>query len=310
MDTRLLATAVLVLGVLDPASGPPVAVASRGVPRQQPTFSTRSELVVLHVLVKDREGSYVIGLSQGAFTVLEDGEPQTIHLFSQEDAPATVGIVIDSSGSMATLRDRVIAATVSFANTSNPEDELFALAFNDGVRAALPPSSPFTHDPETLRRALTVAISPAGRTALYDAISSGLRYVVEGSRETKALVVVSDGGDNASTATFDQVLRATQVSNTVIYTVVLTDPLEPDSNPKLLKKLAEASGGEASQPKSVNDVEGALRRIARDIRNTYTIGYIPARIADGRFRRIRIEVAAPGRGGLRVRTREGYVAEK
>jgi VWFA-related protein len=262
------------------------------------------------VTVKDRAGSYVTGLSEEAFTVLEDGEPQAIHVFGQEDAPATVGIVIDSSGSMAPSRDRMIAAAASFARTSNPEDEMFALAFNDGVRAALPAVSPFTHDPETLRSALVVAIVPTGRTALYDAISAGLEYVAKGSLETKALVVVSDGGDNASAASFDQVLRATQVSNTVIYTVALTDPLERDSNPRLLKKLAEASGGEAFRPKSINAVEEVLRRIARDIRNMYTIGYIPTRVADGRFRKIEIEVAAPGRGGLRVRTREGYVAEK
>lgn len=308
MDARVLTAAVLALGVMAPASAPPVA--RLAVPRSQATFSARSELVVLHVMVKNRDGSYVSGLLQDAFTIIEDGEPQAIHVFGQEDAPATIGIVIDSSGSMTTSRDRMIAAAASFAKTSNPEDDMFALAFNDGVRAALPPVAPFTHDSEVLRSALVAAIVPTGRTALYDAISAGLEYVAKGSLETKALVVVSDGGDNASTATFDQVLRATQVSNTVIYTVALTDPLERDSNPRLLKKLAEASGGEAFRPKSINDVEEVLRRVARDIRNMYTIGYIPTRAADGRFRKIEIEVAAPGRGELRVRTREGYVAEK
>jgi VWFA-related protein len=106
------------------------------------------------------------------------------------------------------------------------------------------------------------------------------------------------------------VLRATQVANTVIYTVALTDPLERDANPGRLKRLADASGGEAFRPRGVAQVEEVLRRIARDIRNTYTIGYVPANVeADGRLRRIRVEVAAPGRGGLRVRTRQGYVME-
>jgi Ca-activated chloride channel homolog len=311
MDARLVPAAVLILGAIGSGAALGPSVALYGVAHQQPTFTAQLELVVLHVMVKDRKGSYVTGLSQDAFTILEDSEPQSIHYFGQEDAPATVGIVIDSSGSMGTLRDRVIASAGSFAETSNPDDEIFALAFNDEVRAALPPSAAFTHDPETLRRALTATISAVGRTALYDAIFAGLEYVAKGSRETKALVVVSDGGDNASTATFDQVLRATQVSNTVIYTVALTDPVERGSNPRLLKRLAEASGGEAFRPRGVNDVEDVLRRIARDIRNTYTIGYVPTRSGpDGRFRRIQIEVVAPGRGGLRVRTREGYVAEE
>ncbi len=213
---------------------------------------------------------------------------------------------------MVALRDRVIAAAGAFAQTSNPEDEIFALAFNDDVRAALPPSSPFTNRPDALRDALAVAISARGRTALFDAISTGIEYVSKGSSQTKALVVVSDGGDNASTTTFAQVLRTTQVSNTVIYTVALTDPVERESNPRLLKQLADASGGEAFRPRDVTQVGDVLRHIARDIRNMYTIGYVPTSItSDDRFRRIRVEVAAPGRGGLRVRTRSGYVvAEK
>jgi Ca-activated chloride channel homolog len=312
MNVRVLAATVLLLGSIDPrgaALGPPAALSPSS--HQQPTFTARLELVVLHVMVKDRKGSYVPDLSSDAFTILEEGEKQAIRFFGQEDAPATVGIVIDSSGSMGTLRDRVIAAAGAFAQTSNPEDEIFALAFNDTVRAALPPSALFTNDPATLRHALTVAISAAGRTALYDAISTGLDYVAKGSSQTKVLVVVSDGGDNASTATFEQVLRATQVSNTVIYTVALTDPLERDSNPGLLRQLAEASGGEAFRPRDVAHVEDVLRHIARDIRNTYTIGYVPTSVAPiGRFRRIHVDVAAPGRRALRVRTRAGYVADQ
>ena len=308
--TRLLAAGTLILGSLDPsraALGPSAALAL--APLQQPTFIARLDLVVLHVMVKDRKGSSVTGLASDAFTVFEDGKQQTIYFFGDEDAPATVGIVIDSSGSMGTVRDRVIAAAGAFAQTSNPADEIFALAFNDSVRAALPPSAPFTNDPATLRQAITVAISAVGRTALYDAISTGLEYVAKGSSQTKVLVVVSDGGDNASTATFDQVLRATHVSNTVVYTVALTDPLERDSNPRLLRRLAEASGGEAFRPRDSTQVDDVLRHIARDIRHTYTIGYVPTSVAPaGRFRRIRVEVAAPNRGTLRVRTRAGYVA--
>jgi Ca-activated chloride channel family protein len=313
MSARLLAVTILALSGLSATDPRRAAPATPGVLFQadQPTFTARAELVVLHVMVKDRKGSYVTGLTSDAFRVLEDGVPGTIQFFGVEDAPATVGIVIDSSGSMGTLRSRVIAAAGAFAETSNPEDEIFALAFNDVVRPALPRATPFTRDPVTLRYALTSTISAAGRTALYDAITAGLDYVARGTYQTRALVVVSDGGDNASTATFNQVLRATQVSNTVIYTVALTDPLERDANPKLLRRLADASGGEAFRPRDITEVEEVLRRIARDLRNTYTIGYAPPDASgDGRFHRVRVEVAAPGRGGLRVRTRDGYIVEQ
>jgi hypothetical protein len=139
MNARLLAAAVLMLGSIDPrgaALGSSAALTL--APHQQPTFTPRVELVVLHVMVKDRKGSYVPGLTSDAFTVLEDGEQQAIQFFGREDTPATVGIVIDSSGSMGALRDRVIAAAGAFAQTGNPDDEVFALAFNDVVRAALP----------------------------------------------------------------------------------------------------------------------------------------------------------------------------
>jgi VWFA-related protein len=277
----------------------------------RPLFSARSELVVLHVMVKDRKGAYVTGLGSDAFTILEDGRQQTIHFFAKEDAPVTVGLVIDSSGSMFTARDRVIAAAGSFADTSNPADEIFALVFNENVRAALPPDAPFTWESFTLSAALADAISARGRTAMYDAVMAGLEYASHGSREGKVLVVVSDGGDNASAATFDQVLRHTQASNTVIYTIGLIDPLERDANPKRLRQLAEASGGEAFLPDNVDEVADVLRHIARDIRNMYTLGYVPAgAVRDGQFRRVRVVVKAPGRGSLLVRTRQGYVVEE
>ena len=272
----------------------------------QPVFSARSELVVLHVMVKDRKGAYVPGLRPEAFTVFEAGQRQAIQFFATQDAPVTVGLLIDSSGSMLPVRDRVIAAAGIFADTSNPEDEIFALAFNEDVRAALPPEAPFTDDAGTLRTALTRTISARGRTALYDAILAGLEYVGRGSHPRKVLVVLSDGGDNASAATLEQVLQQTQVANTVIYTIAFVDPLEREASPGRLKRLADMSGGEAFQPRKVSQVGEVLQHIARDIRNTYTIGYVPGDVTrDGRFRRIRVVV--PNRPALSVRTREGYV---
>ena len=301
MSHQLLAAAALIAGIV--GNGP-----------QEPTgvFSARTELVVLHVMVKDRTGRYASGLTADRFTVLEDGTRHEVEFFATQDAPVTIGLIVDSSGSMRTLREPVLAAVDAFVATSNPQDQLFALAYNERVRAALQAEAPFTSDAVTMRSALAAAISARGRTALYDAVSAGLDYASRGAYPRKVLVVVSDGGDNASATTFAEVLRQTQISNTQIHTVALADPLDRDANPKRLRQLAEASGGQAFEPKDTSRVIDVLRQIARDIRNTYTIGYVPATTArDGRLRRIRVEARAPDGRKLSVRTRKGYaVAER
>jgi Ca-activated chloride channel homolog len=159
------------------------------------------------------------------------------------------------------------------------------------------------------RAALAKAMGAQGRTAMYDAISNGLSYVAKGHHPRRVLVVVGDGGDNASTTTFDEVLKQAQRSNAAIYTVGVIDPLERDTNPGLLKRLALATGGESFLPRDVDAVDGVLQRIADDIRHSYTLGYVssnPAR--DGRFRRIRIVATNSAGRSLRVRTRDGYRA--
>jgi VWFA-related protein len=239
--------------------------------------------------------------------MIEDGTPQRIDFFSGEDSPVTVGLLVDSSGSMREGRERVIAAATAFAEASNANDEIFALAFNEHVRAAFPPSMPFTSDANVFRVALAGAMGAQGRTAMYDAISNGLSYVAKGHHPRRVLVVVGDGGDNASTTTFEQVLREAQASNAAIYTVGIIDPLEREANPGLLKRLAQATGGESFFPRRVDDVDGVLQEIARDIRNSYTLGYVSSNsVRDGRFRRIRVVVTDPDRRSLRVRARNGY----
>jgi Ca-activated chloride channel homolog len=276
---------------------------------QAPVFSSAAELVVVHVTVTDRRGAYVTGLSRDAFRIVEDGTPQSIGLFTGDDSPVTVGLLVDSSGSMREGRERVVAAATAFAERSHPNDEIFGLAFNEHVRAALPPSTPFTNDPSIFRVALTAAMGVQGRTAMYDAMRSGLTYVAKGSHPRRVLVLVGDGGDNASTATFDQVLREAQASNAAIYTVGVIDPLEREADPRLLKRLARATGGASYFPRHVNEVEDVLREIARDIRHSYTLGYVSSNAArDGGFRRIRVTVTDPIRRPLVVRARDGYRA--
>ena len=274
-----------------------------------PIFSSRAELVVAHVTVRDQRGAYVTALPQEAFRIFEDSAPQQIDFFTGEDSPVTLGFLVDSSGSMREGRERVLAAASAFAEASDRQDEIFALAFNDYVRAALPPSMPFTSDSSVFHTALAGAMGAQGRTAMYDAISKGLSYIGKGHHPRRVLVVVGDGGDNASTTTFEQVLKEAQASNAAIYTVGIIDPLEREANPGLLKRLAQATGGEAFFPRHVNDVEGVLRTIADDIRHSYTLGYVSSKSArDGQFRRIRVVVTDPARRSLRVRTRDGYRA--
>jgi Ca-activated chloride channel homolog len=279
--------------------------------QDRPRFKAESELVVLHVMVTDRRGAYVTGLTADAFRVFEDDRPQTIRFLAAEDTPVTVGLILDSSGSMLPLRDRVIAASAAFIETSNSEDDVFALVFDDDVRPVLASTSPFTSDPRVLRDALTRAFVPSGRTALYDAIANGLAYVANGSRDRHVLVVLSDGGDNASQLTFADVLTQVQASNTAVFTVALVDPLDREANPRRLKAFADASGGEAFSPHAAAGVDRDFRQIARDVRHSYTIGYEPSeRPRNPAFRRIRLEVRSPDGRRLVTHTRTGYLAER
>jgi VWFA-related protein len=275
-----------------------------------PVFSASAELVVLHVNVQDRQGGFLTDLPAEAFAVFEDGQPQEIDLFANQDTPVTTGLLIDNSISMRESRALVIAAAVEFARASHERDDIFAIAFNENVTPVLPPASPFTSDPVVLGNALTRSIVARGQTALFDAVTAGLAYAERGAQQRRVLVVISDGGDNASSATFEQVIRGVQASNVTIYTVTLADPLDRDADPDRMARLAEASGGETYTPRNQRQVAGVLQEIARDIRHTYTIGYSPARAPDDTFRKVRVIVSPPNDERLIVRTRGGYMAER
>jgi Ca-activated chloride channel homolog len=269
-------------------------------------FSAESQVVVLHVAVQDRKG-YVGGLAQDAFHVFENKQPQPISFFSSQDAPVTVGLLIDGSASMGANRDRVIAAAVAFSQNSNPEDEIFVLGFNEHVQAPLPPDAPFTRDLPTLRAALNKAITARGQTAVYDAVDAGLAYLNKGTYERKVLVLVSDGGDNASAIGRARVLADAQASNAVIYTVGLIDPLETDADPGFLRQLSDASGGESFEPHNVAQVGNVLQQVSRDIRNMYTLGYTPAKSTNNEeLRRVSVNVTLPAGRKATVRTRRAY----
>jgi Ca-activated chloride channel family protein len=274
---------------------------------QQPTFSTTSsELVVLPVVVTDDRGQFVSELDRRHFTVFDNGRAAPVELFTSEDTPVTVGLVLDTSSSMRTKLGEVIAATMRFANSSHPQDELFVIRFNDDARHALRDHQfLLASDSGALESALT-SLVPEGRTALYDALIAGLDHLDNGTRARKILIAISDGGDNASRATLDRVLERARKSNATIYTIGIFDKDDPDRNPGVLKSLAETTGGERFLPRSAGPLILACERIAREIRSGYTIGYTPP-ARDGAYHRVRVVVELPDRK-LRIRTRPGYFA--
>jgi VWFA-related protein len=275
---------------------------------QDPRISVDVDLVVLHATVTDQKGRVVSGLREQDFQVYEDGMLQTIKQFGQEDAPVTAGLVVDHSGSMKRKLAEVSAAARAFAQASNPEDQMFVVNFNESVQLGLDPSARFTSDPAQLEQAISTAPA-SGRTALYDAIAKAVEQLKAGTLEKKVLLAISDGGDNASTHTLPQTLKLAEQSSAIIYAVGIFDEDDPDRNPKVLRHLAESTGGLAFFPSQIDQVTEICGRIARDIRNQYTIAYAPANPAKpGEYRSIRVVASAPHHGKLLVRTRTGYRA--
>jgi VWFA-related protein len=276
--------------------------------------------VVLHATVVDKRGRMVNDLGKNDFHVFEDGAPQTITNFSHADVPVTMGVVIDDSGSMRDKRAAVNAAALIFAKTSNPQDQVFVVNFNDVYYLDTP--GDFASTIEDLKAALD-KIDSRGGTALRDAVVASLDHLKLGNRDKKVLLVITDGEDNASRYSLEELMDRSQKSNAVIYTIGL---LGSDENSNLfkirggeahraaqvLKKLADATGGEAYFPKSLDEVESTCRQIARDIRNQYTLVYTPSNLKkDGTFRNIRVDAFVPNsKNKLVVRTRPGYFAPR
>jgi Ca-activated chloride channel family protein len=272
------------------------------------TIRVSVDLVDLHVTVQSHKDMFASGLGKENFQVYEDGVLQQISSFSSEDMPVTVGLVVDNSGSMKPKVGEVIAAATAFARSSNPEDQMFVVLFNENVSFGLPASTPFTDKEAQLRVALS-RIKATGMTALYDAVAAALEQVKKGNRDKKVLIVISDGADNASKRSLSQVMALARQSDTIVYTMGLFEEGDPDRNPGALKQLARATGGETFLPESLKEVVPICERIAREIRNQYSIAYVPTnRKQDGAFRAIQVKASAPGRGRLSVRTRAGYYA--
>jgi VWFA-related protein len=218
-----------------------------------------------------------------------------------------VGLILDNSGSMLDKRREVARAALAFAEAGGPADELFVVNFNENVYLGLPPPILFTNDVQRLKAALLTA--PPGLTALYDGVAAGLAHLSRATRARKALLVLSDGGDNASRRSLEDVLEVAHRSSATIFTIGLYDETNRDRNPRVLRRLSRESGGRAYFPGSLEHLEDVWVDIAEGIRSQYTIGYRSTdRRRDGGFRRVTIAASAGGKPRLRVTTRDGYVA--
>lgn len=309
----------LVLGAQTPQPATPSTpqVEKKG---KEYTITVDVNEVILHATVVDKKGQVVNDLKQDDFHVFEDGIPQKLSVFSHADIPVTMGLVIDDSGSMREKRQSVNISALTFVKTSNPQDQVFVVNFNDVYYLDTP--GDFASTIEDLKSALD-KIDSRGGTALYDAVDASLDHLKLGNRDKKVLLVITDGEDNASRYTFEELITKAQKSEAVIYTIGLLGSEEPGGlfkihggeahrAAKVLEKLAEATGGQAYFPKSLDEVESTCRQIARDIRNQYTLVYRPTNLRkDGTFRNIRVDAFLPRtKAKLVVRTRPGYYAPK
>jgi len=274
------------------------------------TLSVDVNLVLLHVSVFDEKERIVKSLKKEDFDIYEDKIQQELSLFKEEDAPVSLGLVIDNSGSMRTKRERVNRAAMTFVKTCNPQDEIFLINFNDQVFI----DQDFTRNTDDLAEVLDT-IDTRGGTALYDAIYLSLEHIREGKEDKKALLVISDGEDRDSRYKFETVLEFARESQASIYVVGLFDKegersREQKRAVRNLRDLAEDTGGKYYFPESADEVEALCRQVAHEIRNQYTLGYKPTNTKrDGTWRSISVRLnTVKNSKKLVARTKRGYYA--
>jgi len=273
------------------------------------TFVIRKDVdeVLLHATVVDDRQRIVTNLDKSDFAVFEDGKPQTIISFHHEDIPVAMGIVIDNSGSMREKRTKVNQAALNLVRSSNPQDEVFVVNFNDEYYL----DQDFTNDLLKLKEALE-KIDARGGTALYEAVVASADHLKRDAKlERKVLFVVTDGEDNASRETLEQAVKQLQEENgPSVYAIgILGDEEHPKRARHALEIIAQRTGGLAFFPKTLDEVDEISRQVAHDIRNQYTIGYKSTNPkSNGGFRQIRVEAKAKGHGKMSVRTKSGYYA--
>jgi Ca-activated chloride channel homolog len=267
-------------------------------------------LALVNVTVTDPYDRVVTGLEPDNFRVFENNIEQEIQYFSSEDVPISIGVIFDLSGSMANKVGKAKEAALQFFKTANPQDEFFLVSFND--RAEL--ISSFTDSADDLQNRLSFT-SAKGRTALFDALYLGLSEMRKAQKGKRALLIISDGGDNNSRYSEKDIKRLVREANTQLYSIGIFDPLgsrnrtpEELNGPSLLNEVTELSGGRAFSIENINDLPDIAAKISAELRNQYILGYRPSDNShDARWRKIKIKIRAPkGLPPLSVSAKTGY----
>jgi Ca-activated chloride channel family protein len=269
-------------------------------------------LVVVNVTITDPYDRIVTGLEETNFQVFDEKVEQKIAAFSTEDAPISVGLIFDSSGSMSDKIEKSKEAALQFFKTSNPQDEFMLINFSERPNLV----SGFTSKFENLQDRM-LFVKSGGKTALLDAIYLGLSEMKKATTNRKALLVISDGGDNHSRYTENDIKKAVKEADVQIYVVGIFEPLasrsrtpEEAGGPGLLAGLAETSGGRMFSVEDPNELPDIAEKISIELRNQYVLGYRPSNLVrDGRWRRIKVKLSPPkGLPPLQVYARTGYYA--
>ncbi len=286
---------------------------SSGAAPANPQAVLRSDasLVVIPTWVSTERGIAVTNLSRDNFRVEQDDVEQPISYFAKDDAPLSIGLLFDSSGSMKTKMDKAAQAVEAFLQTANTEDEFFLVEFSDRAKLVVP----FTRDSGEISGSVSSA-RPSGRTSLLDAIDLGLKQMKKAQNARKALVIVSDGGDNWSRHTAREVRGALQESDVQLYAMGIFDPdlskkspKENRNGPALLDDLAYQTGGRHYPVPNINDLPSISQTIGLDLRNEYLIGYHPTDSRDGKYHRVKVNLDVPKDSPrLRANYRKGYYA--
>jgi Ca-activated chloride channel family protein len=267
------------------------------------------DLVLVPVTITDQMDRLVTGLDKDNFLVFEGREKQDIQHFSNEDAPVSVGIIFDMSGSMTDKIERAREAVVQFCKTANPQDEFFMITFSDEPHLA----AGFTSNPDDIQNKLIYTL-PKGRTALLDALYLGMHKMKDAKNQRKALLIISDGGDNHSRYTEEEIKSQIKEADVIVYGIGVYDTyfptVEERLGPQLLSDISQVTGGRAFTIDNPNDLPDVASKIGMELRNQYLLGYKPSKTNhDGKWHKIKVKLRIPrGLPPLQVYARTGYYA--
>jgi Ca-activated chloride channel homolog len=290
---------------------PPLPESSNSTSQDNtPVIKTSTNLVTLNITVTDPYGRYVTGLGKEHFEVFDDKVPQRIEFFNDADAPVSIGLIFDVSGSMKGRISRSYDALQRFCNTGHQEDEYFLVTFNNGAKL----TRDFTRDSRDITNSLML-VEPKGETALYDAAYIGIEKVRDGKHPRKAILLISDGQDNNSRYSLKELKQLVKESDVQIYAIGITNVFgarELDvTGQVILEELTRLTGGRAFFPTNEAELTEVITRIGLELRHQYSMGYEPNGHNDGRWHKLQVKIKAPkGLPALTVRTREGYYAQK